>query len=196
MLCAIFDGFLVFVLFSFLLWKTNIRCAIRSITQRKHAGIVMRSLYTTEITFMHLPSPLGDYIFLWCSFLSFHLKPTYFSAKVIRRSGRGCATHRYWSGGHERGPAPAALVVLQLTNNALGLGHLEICEPNLTIWHHRHICMICSGENTTQKWATNSQFPPKQCTLYHAPSKGREVVQSQNHSCVCSLCGHSNWLHL
>lgn len=54
--------------------KAHIRCAIRSIAQRKHVGIVMTSLHTTEIVFICL-HPLGGLIFPLCSFLSFHLKP-------------------------------------------------------------------------------------------------------------------------
>ena len=103
----------------FFFLKTHIRCAIRSIARRKHVGIVMRSLYTTEIIFI-CPHPLGGFIFPLGSFLSLHLKPASSSAKVVRRSHRCCSTHSYWSGSCGRKAAPVAVVLQQPAQNALG----------------------------------------------------------------------------
>lgn len=75
----------------------------------------MRSLYTTEIIFI-CPHPLVGFIFSLGSFLSLHLKPASFSAKVIRRCDCISAQEA----------APAAVVLQHPAQNALGpRGNLE-----------------------------------------------------------------------
>ena len=63
--------------------------------------------------------PLGAFIFPLCSFLSFNVKPAPL-CKVVRRSDSGCSTHSYCSGRCGWGAAPAAVVLQQPPQNALG----------------------------------------------------------------------------
>lgn len=187
--------YLIFLIFYF--WKnTHKMCHQIDCTKEACRNSHQESLYNRKHIYVFALTPRWLYFSLvFCSCLS--SQTCIFQCKTDQEVWQRLCHPQLLKWWLWKGPCSSSSSRPAASTECFGTwGHGEVCEPSLTVWHHRYIWMTCSGENTTQKWATNSQYPPKQCTLYHAPSMEREVVQSQNHSCVCSLCGHSNWLHL